>query len=1107
MYRGRRLISTSPQLPVVEEPQGVKEKHRIRFLCWNVGGLSDVLFTELQQWLEKPANQHIKIITLQETHWDFSGDWTTSKWHFCHSATGRKGSGGILIGIRSDLASAQDIRWSEAEPGRLLQQVRCFLEKQQMDVVGFYQFAFLQKAGMTEHIMTQRRQLTNKLDALLASLPARSQILLGGDFNTSLSRESGICGYGLLDRELSDKERQDQGRLMQVLQRHKLTALNTWGKKKTAATYVHAKGGSQIDYVCARRAVVDGIAKSTKPVDTEMAGWRTTGHKLLLGSIPHRWTPWKRSRKALKIDPGKEGDDTRLREHLSSSVPCSIMQLRDAVHLAGGVAPDRVVRPELSPVAMDIRTCWQLRRKVRVAQTLLGAGFIFVFRYFRQRLAYMKAHRALKKALRARKRQRLLDMLQQAEMAAKRHDVRGLYGVVNLLCPNKHRQRIRLRDAAGQLMSGLEDCRALAEYARGLFMAPDSDPLPLLKVSTDMLRLERWQRAAQQLKAEKAAPYGTPPLRNWKQHSQVIAPLLHKTAVQALCRDDPCIPLEWTEVQLAWLAKPKKCEYAGESEDGGLMSGDTKMFMSVLKEATHGYVMAGLLEVPQFAYRQLSSTIDALLRGSQHCAMVRALTGQVNTDVATRLAIGEVPEITGGLMISRLDLAKAFDCMPFGVMYTSLREIGIPDELARLVVETHRQSTCVVRHSGTSIRISMKRGLRQGCPLAPSVFTAWTISLCRMLGSEWCREHASLFADDVHGHWIIRTCEQFQLARLSALKLIEALHRSGMKVSYDKSEAVLLLRGRAATGLKQKFVPWSKDKYVLLLGTDSCTGREVMLPVTDKLEYLGAVLSYGPMESQTVQARAAKAWSNFTKLGPVLRTSSSFSTRQKLRVFQACVVPALLYGIIGVGITAASLRLVQSTFSRMLRKILRIHEHGVSNEEVLQRAGLQPVEQLRSLLQGKARALAVDGHQSIALREPAQHRLKDIENELHRIEHLPKAGLIEIDKTGEAVICPQCGLEFHNQKSLEAHYTAKHAHVHRDARTSFDRREHTLFGLPQCRLCRQTLYDWASMERHITEGRCPRLKQAAAQGRSISDVMQQVLQDEKFRHPSPLRRS
>ena len=482
--------------------------------------------------------------------------------------------------------------------------------------------------------------------------------------------------------------------------------------------------------------------------------------------------------------------------------------------------------------------------------------------------------------------------------------------------------------------------------------------------------------------------------------------------------------------------------------------------------------------------------------------MVRALTGQVNTDVTTRLTQGELPEILGGLMIS-LDLAKAFDCMPFTVMYTSLREIGVPDELARLVVETHRQSTCVIRHSGTSIRVCIKRGLRQGCPLAPSVFTAWTISLCRALGPEWCREHASLFADDVHSHWIIRNCAQFQLARQSALKLIEALHRSGMKVNYDKSEAVILLRGRAAAGIKQRFVKWCKDKYVLVLGTDSFTGREVLLPVTDKLEYLGAILSYGPMESQTVQARASKAWANFTKLRPVLRTSSSFSMRQKLRIFQACVVPAMLYGIIGIGVTAASLRTIRSTFSRMLRKVLRVHEHGVSNEEVLQRAGIQPVDLLRSLLQGKDRALAIDGHQSNELREPAQHRLKAIADELHRIENLPKAGLVEIDRTGEAVVCPQCGLEFHNQKSLEAHYTAKHAHVHHAARTPFDRREHTLFGLPQCRLCRHTLYDWASMERHITEGRCPRLKQAAAQGHTIEDVMQQVLQEEKISPPKP----
>ena len=325
-----------------------------------------------------------------------------------------------------------------------------------------------------------------------------------------------------------------------------------------------------------------------------MAGWRTTGHGPLVGSIPHRWTPWRPQQRAQKHTAGREGDDSRLREYLRAPDTCSISQLRDAVQQAGGIVPERVVRPDLDSVAVDIRACWELRRRVRVAQTLLGAGFIFVFRFFRLRLAYLKPHRALKKALRARKRKRLLDMLQQAELAAARQDVRGLYGVVNLLCPNKHKQRIRLRDKEGQLMSGLQECQAMAEYARELFMAPNSSPYPLLKVSLDVLCLERWQRAAKQLKAEKAAPHGTPPLRNWKQHSETIVPLLHQTAVHALCRENPCIPTEWTEVQLAWLAKPKKCPNTPANlRTVGLMAGDTKLFMSVLKEAVHGFVMSG----------------------------------------------------------------------------------------------------------------------------------------------------------------------------------------------------------------------------------------------------------------------------------------------------------------------------------------------------------------------------------------------------------------------------------------------------------------------------------------------------------------------------------
>ena len=1001
--------------------------------------------------------------------------------------------------MKSQLAASADIRWHEAEVGRLLQ-VRCFLGQQQIDVIGFYQYALLQKAG-SDSIFQQRRRLLNKLDSLLAAMPARSHILLAGDFNATLVRESKIAGYGILDRDQTEKERDDQQRLMQILRRHKLTSLNTWGKKTRAATYLHARGQSQIDYVCVRQAISDGVSKCTGPQRTPMAGWRTTGHLPIVGSIPLRWTPWKQKKGTHQKHPCS--DIAKLRSLADATGTPSVIQLREAVTLAGGEAPDKPVRPVLTSVDDKVRHLWRMRRRLSVLQTMLGGGIMFIFKFFRLRLQCNKAHRALKKSLRARKRQRTLELLQQAEHAAIRNDVRELFGVVRLLCPKQHTQRIRLRDGEGHLMNGVEECQALAKYAQELFMAPATPPFELLPIPEDMLSLGCWRRAMRKLKPEKAAPNNTPPLRNWKQHDEDIIVQVRRIAVSKLCQARPTIPAEWTEVQIAWLAKPKKCpSNPANLRTVGLMAGDTKLLMMVLQEAIQEHIMWGVWDVPQFAYRKMTSTIDALLRGSLHCQKIRTAAGMVNTNVTTKLTTGAIPRLIGGVMIS-LDLAKAFDCVPFAEMYVGLREVNVPDNLARLIVEVHRQSTCIVRHGGHEVRVKMHRGLRQGCPLAPSIYTAWTVRLCRSLGPEWCREHTSLFADDVHGYWEVHSMEQFQEARHSILRVVAALHRSGMRVNFSKSVVVLLLRGQDAANLKQRYVKWRGNRYVLEVGIDCVTGLMVRLPIEDRMEYLGAVLSYGPMETQTASARIAKAWANFTQLRPMLRTNSTFSTARRLRIFKACVIPAMLYGLIGVGFSASSLRALTSTVARMLRKVLRLYEHGISNLEVIGRADVNIHSQLQQMIAAKAHNLDCSDHQSSELRATAQQRLGDIAAELQRISEVQDSQLIEVDRSGDAVSCPICGLEFGNHKSLEAHYTSKHAVVHIQARTQFDRREHSLFGLPQCRLCRQTLFDWVSLERHFTEGRCPRLKSAAAQNIPFSTMMDQVRAEETLAPPKP----
>ena len=125
---------------------------------------------------------------------------------------------------------------------------------------------------------------------------------------------------------------------------------------------------------------------------------------------------------------------------------------------------------------------WDLRREMAAAQRQIPLGLRFVFMYFRLKVKYMQAHRQLKRAIRVNKRQRTLQLLEQAEAAAKSKDSRALFGVVRLLCPGGRAQRIRLRGDKGQLLNGEQECRELADYASKLFHAPQVPRMPLLPI-------------------------------------------------------------------------------------------------------------------------------------------------------------------------------------------------------------------------------------------------------------------------------------------------------------------------------------------------------------------------------------------------------------------------------------------------------------------------------------------------------------------------------------------------------------------------------------------------------------------------------------------------
>ena len=295
MYRGRRR-SRAVHLPCDSSvPGSVKpsKRSRLEVITWNVDGLSDILYAEIKHWLNN--NCTADILMLQETHWNFTGEWSESGWNFCHSSSGRRGSGGVLVAVRESSFPAALVKWQEVAPGHMLH-LRGECGLQQVDVLCVYQHALTLKDQNESGVMKKRALLWKQLDKWLGSMPIRSELIIAGDFNLTRKPFMKVCGHGVPDRDYPTQIKEEQVALLDCLTRHKLCAANTWGRRREAHTYRHPTGNTQIDYVITRQSLSDAQTKRSSPFRTTLAGWRKAGHLPVKCLLPLRWTPWKAHR-------------------------------------------------------------------------------------------------------------------------------------------------------------------------------------------------------------------------------------------------------------------------------------------------------------------------------------------------------------------------------------------------------------------------------------------------------------------------------------------------------------------------------------------------------------------------------------------------------------------------------------------------------------------------------------------------------------------------------------------------------------------------------------------------------------------------------------------
>ena len=321
-----------------------------------------------------------------------------------------------------------------------------------------------------------------------------------------------------------------------------------------------------------------------------------------------------------------------------------------------------------------------------------------------------------------------------------------------------------------------------------------------------------------------------------------------------------------------------------------------------------------------------------------------------------------------------------------------------------------------------------------------------------------------------------------------------------MQVSFQKSAVVYALRGRCAEEMVGRYTTWFRGERFFLLGDGT---RRIKLPVHDRLEYLGIILSYNAFEMQTAQHRSAKAAANFGMLTNVLRVNGALSTSVRVRIYRACVWSSASYGLVAVGFTAGSLQHIISATSKQFRKVLRMHEKGTTNRSIQSAADLDVaailVEQAKGQLQAVSSRGNAEGHERSA-NEYA--RAVGILHQLETFIEQASQGSLRAVVSDQApkVMCPVCGLEFYGDYGLQMHIKAKHAELNVASQIDFVRSKHSLFGTPTCRLCHVRCYNWQSLEKHITEGSCSRIKEALAKNQTIEGLLE-VIKAEEIRNP------
>ena len=826
--------------------------------CWNVTTLEAPLAAEhLETTLD---NYRYDIIALSETH--NIGQDTRLQGKMLLSGGDRRYAGvGFLLSQRAQ----QSVLFTDCISDRLMA-IRLKLKVGTLLVIAVY----APTSAAPDDIISA---FYNQLDRWIHdNLQTNEKLIVAGDFNAKLGTERinasvlGPHGYG---------ERNERGdRLIDFCTSNDLTAAHTWFRKRPShkVTWTSRANNARnaIDHI-----LVCGSLKNCLTDCRSFSAVFDTDHRLVLCNIKLKIAcTSKPTKRQLKPDPNalREATTTQslcdaVRNELDANIPLD--DISTIIHANAiktcNVAPFHTNKPYLTPDTIQL---------------------IHDKRKARNTADFPRLRNAVKHAC---DRDMKNWLLQQAEMinhAFATNDTHTLFKTTNYLTLKPNPPTANIKDKNGCTLWSVDDeIQRWEEYARELFHSADQRPqvLPYPCIPSPPTTGEI-----------------TSAIKNLKNNKAPGSDLVLGEFIKAVAEDaeirlalDDAVHDIWmsgtwphslTDSTYIVLHKKNDRGNCGNYRTLALISHMSKIVLNIIQQRLVPFVKSEVSDA-QCGFVPGKSTVDAIFR-------VKGLA-------QAYLAVKQP------LHLIFVDFRKAFDSVSHTKLFEMLRRLGMAEDLVRIIENLYSNAHGTISWKGhTSASFPTPAGVRQGCPISPSLFNIYTECIMR----DWHNRTSHLPAPNVDG------CYSKEQRYADDLVL--------MALTAADAEEMLNILGDIADDYGLSIHP-DKTEYMVIqtsMGLDTISYRGNPLKRTSEFRYLGTYITHNLNDSREISARIAMTKATLKDCAYL--KSHRISIDVKLHLIEALVASRLTYGCSTWTIKAADMNRLDALGREVWRRLL-----------------------------------------------------------------------------------------------------------------------------------------------------------------------------------------